>query len=43
MYDKKPCLFEGYQYPHASKVCEDDRCVECNNGKWEDTGKKCPC
>ena len=43
MYEKKPCIFAGYEYPHASEVCESLKCKRCNNGKWEETGKKCPC
>lgn len=43
MAEKKSCMFAGFEHPHGSEMCEDSKCMRCNDGKWEDTGKRCPC
>jgi hypothetical protein len=30
------CSFMDRTYSHDAEVCGDDKCMICNNGKWED-------
>ncbi len=35
--DKRSCFHDGRSYSHGSEICEFDRCMECRDGKWEET------
>jgi hypothetical protein len=43
MDKNKSCNFAGFEYEHDYRICKTGRCMKCNDGKWEDTGKSCPC
>lgn len=30
------CSFKGRTYSHDAEVCDDKKCMVCNDGKWED-------
>jgi hypothetical protein len=30
------CTYESRQYPHESEICDSGRCMQCNDGAWED-------
>lgn len=34
---KNTCSYKGHTYEHDSEVCGDEKCMICNNGKWEET------
>jgi hypothetical protein len=43
MTKHESCAFAGFLYRHETELCQSGKCMKCNDGKWEETGKRCPC
>jgi hypothetical protein len=40
--DKKSCTHKDLTHAHGAQVCEEDKCMICNEGKWEDAMEMFP-
>ncbi|MFP5212392.1 MAG: hypothetical protein ACLGPL_03335 [Acidobacteriota bacterium] len=35
-FGKDSCQLKGNNYSQGSRVCEDEKCIVCKDGKWRD-------
>lgn len=40
--EQQSCTFQGRTYSHDAEVCGDEKCMICDDGRWEDASDLFP-